>query len=177
MWKKYLIFTVLLALAIWAVWKGLNQPDTGRGLQVGALAPNFSLTDGEGKALSLESLRGKVVLLNFWATWCPPCQQEMPGLESLYLKFKDRNFTVLGVSLDEEGWDPIRKFLQTVPVTFPIVNDAEQKATDVYQIYRVPETYLIDKEGRIADKIVGPQDYTHEVFSKKIERLLSGEGS
>jgi peroxiredoxin len=171
MLRKILIFAILLALALWALWEGL-RPDLGRGPRVGALAPDFTLSDQSQRSLSLSSLKGKVVLLNFWATWCGPCQYEMPSLEALSQKFKNRGLVVLGVSLDEEGWPPIREFLQKVPVTFPILNDAEQKVTELYQTFRIPETYLIDREGRIADKIVGPQDYNEDIFSRKIERLL-----
>ncbi len=168
---RFILLIVLLGLAIYGVLRGLRH-NFVRGPQVGAPAPSFELPDMEGKPISLQALRGKAVLLNFWATWCGPCQYEMPSLESLYQKYKDRGFVVLGVSLDEEGWAPIREFLKHVPVNFPLVNDQAQKVNELYEIYRIPETYLIDPKGIIADKIVGPQDYNAEVFHQKVERLL-----
>ncbi len=171
MYRRIFLIVSLLGLAIWAVWYGLRQ-DLGRGPKIGSLAPDFTLVDQENRPQTLSSFQGKVVLINFWATWCGPCQYEMPSLELLYRKFQGRGLVVLGVSLDEEGWPVIREFLQKVPLSFPVLNDREQQVTELYQTFRIPETYLIDKSGKIADKIVGPQDYNQEVFSQKIERLL-----
>jgi peroxiredoxin len=136
------------------------------------LAPEFTLEDLTSSQVSLTDLRGKVVLLNFWATWCGPCQEEMPSLESLYRRYQDKNFVVLGVSLDEEGWAAIDAFTKRIPVTFPILLDAKQATSDLYQVYRIPETYLIDTNGQIVDKFVGPQNYDREIFFKKVEKYL-----
>ncbi len=143
-----------------------------RGPQVGSMAPNFTLEDLQHQPVSLESFRGKAVLLNFWATWCGPCQMEMPSLESLYQKYRPRGFVVLGVSVDEEGESAMQDFLKQVQVSFPIVNDKNQDVTDLYQTYRVPETYLIDPQGKIVSKFLGPQDYNKEYFFKKVEGIL-----
>lgn len=177
--RRTYIFIALGALALWAL-VHLFRQEASRGPQIGSFAPDFSLSDLQGQSVSLQSLRGKAVLLNFWASWCGPCQHEMPSLETLYQKYKDRGFVVLGVSLDEDGWAPVKEFLQRVPVSFPIVNDASQSLSENYQTYRVPETFLIDTQGRIVDKIVGPQDYDQAVFYKKVERVLpraSGESA
>jgi peroxiredoxin len=96
----------------------------------------------------------------------------MPSIEALYQKFKDRGFVVLGVSLDEEGWPAIQSFLNEIKISFPIINDKDQSVSELYQTFRVPETYLIDTQGKIVSKIVGPQDYNQEVFFQKVERLL-----
>ena len=137
------------------------------------MAPDFTLPNAQQQAVSLSSLRGKVVLLNFWATWCGPCQGEMPSLEALYRRYQDKDFVVVGVSLDEEGWPAIQEFTKQIPVSFPILLDAQQMISDLYQVYRIPETYLIDSGGKIVDKFVGPQDYDKEVFYRKVERALS----
>lgn len=169
--RRTYIIIALLALALLATVHFIQQ-ESASGPQIGSLAPEFTLPDDHGQNISLRSLRGKAVLLNFWASWCGPCQYEMPSIEALYQKFKDRGLVVLGVSLDEEGWPSVREFLQQVPVSFPIVNDKNQAVSELYETYRVPETYLLDLEGKIVDKIVGPQDYNQEVFFKKVERIL-----
>jgi peroxiredoxin len=168
--RIYLLIAVM-ALGVWALVYSLRH-DFQKEPRLGVLAPDFSLPDNRQEMLSLKSLRGKVVLLNFWASWCGPCQSEMPSLEALFQKYRDRGLVILGVSMDDEGWPAINQFLQQVPVTFPIVNDQNQSVSDLYQTYRVPETYLIDTQGRIVDKFVGPQDYNQEVFFKKLERIL-----
>lgn len=169
--RRIYIFLAILALVGWGIVTILKK-DFGSGPKVGAMAPNFSLPNMEGEKISLDSFRGKAVLVNFWATWCGPCRQEVPSLEALYQKFKDRGLVVLGVSVDDEGWDTIRTFLKTVRVTFPIVLDEDQKVSENYETFRIPETYLVNPQGEIAGKIVGPQDYDQEVFYNKIERIL-----
>jgi peroxiredoxin len=168
---RFFLFAVLALIAGTGLYLTLfHRPGTGP--KVGAMAPDFSLPAQDGKSVALSSYRGKTVLLNFWATWCGPCQQEMPSLEALYQRFKNRGFVIVGVSLDEEGWPVVQEFLQRVPVTFPLLLDAVQSVSDTYQIFRIPETYLIDAEGKIVDKFVGPQDYNQEIFYRKIERAL-----
>ncbi|HKY63036.1 MAG TPA: TlpA disulfide reductase family protein [bacterium] len=170
-WRVFL-FAILLAVAGTGLYLTLfHRPETGP--KIGAGAPDFTLPGRDGKPVSLASFRGRPVLLNFWATWCGPCQQEMPSLEALYQRYKDRGFVILGVSLDEEGWPVVEDFLKRVPVDFPLLLDSAQAVSDAYQIYRIPETYLIDAEGKIVDKFVGPQDYNQEIFYKKVERTLS----
>ena len=169
--KRFYIILAILALVVWGLVTLLKQ-DFHYGPKIGTAAPVFSLKDAKGQDLSLESFRGKLVMLNFWATWCGPCRQEMPSLEALYQKYKDRDFVVLGLSLDEEGWQPVEAFLKIIPVNFPILLDKDMRISELYETYRVPETYLIDPEGMVVAKFVGPQDYNQEVFFKKIERIL-----
>jgi len=169
--RRFYILFAVLALTGWLIYHVLHE-QVSQGPKIGAYAPNFTLNDSDNRPVSLKDLRGKVVLLNFWATWCGPCQYEMPSIEALYQKYKDRGFVVLGVSLDEEGWPVIHDFIKQVPISFPIVNDGKQEISDIYQTYRIPETYLIDPKGMIEDKFVGPQNYDQEVFFKKLERLL-----
>jgi peroxiredoxin len=97
----------------------------------------------------------------------------MPSLEALYRSFRDRPFKVIGISEDEEGWEAVEGFLKLVPVSFPILLDGDMKLSERFGTFRIPETYLIDANGKIADKFVGPQDYNQPVFHQKIERLLT----
>lgn len=173
--RRIYILLAVAALALWAIVTMLRH-DFQTGPEIGSPAPTFSLPSLEGEELSLEDFRGKAILLNFWATWCGPCRYEMPSLEALYQKYKDQGLVVLGISVDEEGWKPIREFLKVVPVSFPIVLDKDQRVTEAYETYRVPETYFIDPEGKVAGKVVGPQDFHQDVFYKKVERILPDPG-
>jgi len=172
--QRAVIFILLFAIAASGIYL-LFRRDFASGPKLGAFAPEFTLKDAQQRDIPLASLRGKVVLLNFWATWCGPCQEEMPSLEALYQRYKDKGFVVVGVSLDEEGWPAIEAFTKRIPVSFPVLLDAQQATSDLYQVYRIPETYLIDPSGKIVDKFVGPQNYDKEIFYKKVERYLPGK--
>jgi cytochrome c biogenesis protein CcmG/thiol:disulfide interchange protein DsbE len=124
----------------------------------GRPAPDFSFTlNGQPERLS--SLRGKVVVLNFWATWCPPCQDELPSLERLQARLAPLGGTVLGISVDEDE-AAYRRFLERYHVGFPTYRDPSKRIPASYGTNMYPETYIIDPEGRIARKIIGAQDWT-----------------
>lgn len=169
--RRIYILLAAAALALWGIITLLKK-DFQTGPDIGHPAPVFQLEALSGEMQSLDAYRGKAVILNFWATWCGPCRDEMPSLEALYRRYQDRGLVVLGVSVDEEGWAPVQEFLKVIPVTFPILLDKEQKVTELYETFRIPETYFINPQGEIAAKVVGPQDYNQEVFFKKVERLL-----
>lgn len=114
---------------------------------VGAPAPDFTLKSLSGETLQLSSLRGEVVLLNFWATWCAPCEAEMPTLEDRYKTFLGSGFHVLGVNADDEKTATIETFLERVPVSFPILLDPGLTVSDLYRVRGLPMTFLIDREG------------------------------
>jgi peroxiredoxin len=114
---------------------------------VGAPAPDFTLKSLTGETFQLSSLRGEVVLLNFWATWCAPCEAEMPILEDRYQTFLGSGFRVLGVNADDEKTATIETFLKRVPVSFPILLDPGLTVSDLYRVRGLPTTYVIDREG------------------------------
>jgi len=169
--RRFYILIALLALIGWGIVKILNY-EFHQGPDLGKPAPEFTLPDLQGGEMSLSSLRGKAVLVNFWGSWCGPCRKEMPSLEALYQRYRDQGLVVLGVSVQEEGWEQVREFLKVVPVSFPIVLDEGDKVSELYELLGVPETYFIDPDGNIADKVVGPQDYNQVVFFNKVERIL-----
>lgn len=116
-----------------------------------AVAPNFDLVALDGRAVSLEDLRGKVVLLNFWATWCPPCKAEMPDLEALYREYGDaRDFVVVGANA-QEGAELVAAFAEERALTFPILLDSDGTAMAQYGVRPLPTTFIIDREGYIRD--------------------------
>jgi len=112
----------------------------------------------DGKAGHLSDYRGKVVVLNYWATWCPPCVEETPALIELNKRISSRNGVVLGVSVDEDE-QAYKKFIQDHGINFPTSRDASKKSAQDYGTVMYPETYIIDRKGKIARKVIGPQDW------------------
>jgi peroxiredoxin len=111
-------------------------------------APNFSLQSRAGETVSLSDLRGDVVMINFWATWCGPCRQEMPHLEALHQRYHDLGFTLLGVNVEENS-RLSDKFLEETPVTFQILFDPENTVSNLYNVVAMPSTVLVDREGNM----------------------------
>ena len=133
-------------------------------------APNFTLKDSEGADVSLADYKGKVVLLNFWATWCGPCKIEMPWFVEFQRKYKDQGFTVLAVSLDEEGWDVVKPFLEEMELNFPVLLGNDEMADEFGGIMALPTTLIIDKEGQIVSRHMGLVERAE--YEKDIEGLL-----
>ena len=125
-----------------------------------------------GKAEKLSDFRGKVVVLNFWATWCPPCVEETPALIELNKRISNRNGVVLGVSVDEDpaAYD---KFIQDHGINFPTSRDASKKYAQDYGTVMYPETYIIDRHGKIARKVIGPQDWNSAEMVAYFDALLA----
>jgi len=133
-------------------------------------APDFSLKDVHSADVQLSEFKGKVVLLNFWATWCGPCKIEMPWFVEFQREYKDRGFSVIAVSMDEEGWDIVRPFTEELKLNFPVVVGDDKLADEYGGVSALPTTFIIDKEGRIAathQGLISKGDYEDE-----IERLL-----
>ena len=121
---------------------------------VGSAAKDFSVQDSDHR-VSLNQFRGQVVVLNFWATWCPPCEQELPSLIDMQDRLRGRGLVVLGVSIDIDG-DAYHRFLKQRGVNFVTVRDPERKVPDMYGTFGWPESYVIDRQGVLRRKIVGP---------------------
>ena len=129
-------------------------------------APDFSLPDEHGKDVRLSDFQGKVVLLNFWATWCGPCKIEMPWFVDFQRKYKDQGFSVVAVSLDDEGWEVVRPFVEQYELNFPVVVGNDEMADEFGGVAALPTTFIIDKEGRIAAThagLVSKSDYEDEI--------------
>lgn len=135
-------------------------------------AKDFELKSLDGKTYRLSSLKGKVVLINFWATWCKYCIKENPSLDRLYKKFKDDEFIVLGISVDRSALT-IENFLQKNPVSYPVLLDSKGEVfVKTYTVIGIPVTFLINKEGYIVKKLIGGQDFDSKKFVKSINALL-----
>ncbi len=134
-------------------------------------APNFRLKAADGSTLELADYKGKVIILDFWATWCPPCRREIPGFVQLYQRYRHRGLVVIGVSLDQYGWRAVKPFIQSYRVSYPVVL-GNQRVADLYGgIQTIPTTFIIDRNGNIVDKVVGYHSKSY--FEKKIKNLLS----
>lgn len=158
--KRFFSILILLALILGAGWIWLSRIPAGGADSVesiplrGHLAPDFTLQTLEGESLSLSDLRGKAVVLNFWATWCPPCQGEMPELQAAYDDHASGGLVVLGVNQAEE-MATVQAFLDDRGLTFPIVLDSQYEASQRYQVNSLPTTFFIDRNGVIREIVVG----------------------
>ncbi|WP_447977781.1 TlpA disulfide reductase family protein [Candidatus Nitrospira bockiana] len=153
-----LISMVILVVAFGIVWM---QSAKYEPLTVGKEAPDFSLPNLEGQTVQLSDFRGKVVFLNFWATWCKPCREEMPSMEVLYKNFEHDDFVVLAVSIDRVTTKKdIPPFVKSMNLTFPILVDSWGQTDKRYKLMGVPETYIIDQQGILREKVIGPRDWT-----------------
>ena len=137
-------------------------------------APEFALKDADGKTVHLEDYKGKVVLLDFFATWCGPCKIEIPWFMELERKNKDKGFSVLGVSMDDEGWEVVKPFLADLGVNYRVVIGNDATAQVYGGVDALPTTFLIDRNGRIAAVHVGLA--SKKVFEDGIQQLLQDSG-
>ncbi len=150
--RHALVSTLALTLCLGACYSGSRPP------RIGSPAPDFTVQDSDRK-VTLSGLRGNIVVLNFWATWCPPCVQEMPSLVQLQKKLKDRGVTVLAVSVDADD-SAYHKFISDHKVELLTVRDAAQKTNNLYGTFKFPETYIIDRNGVVRRKFIGAVDWT-----------------
>ena len=150
----------------------------------GSMAPNFEAVWLDGEPASLRDFQGKVVLLNVWATWCPPCVWEMPSMQRLYDEFEGQDFEVVAVSIDAPAGqrDPlgrpggnIQAFADSLSLTFPILHDPPGLIQRIYQTTGVPESFLIGRDGRIYRKVSGATEWDRPQYMEFIQRLLDEE--
>ena len=169
-----LLFFCLTAFSTHAAWD--DQPKLGHNLTAVSkpvLAPDFTLEDMDEEQHKFADYRGKVVLLNFWATWCPPCKREMPSMERLYQKFNGENFTVIAINQMETG-DHVFAYTGQLDVdpTFTVLFDKDSKVSQAYRVRGLPTTYLIDKKGVIRYRAIGGREFDHPEVEKLVKRLM-----
>jgi peroxiredoxin len=139
-------------------------------------APDFTLKDVNGQTVKLSDYRGKVVLLNFWATWCGPCKVEIPWFKEFETTYKNQGFAVLGVAMDDEGWETVKPYIMDKQVNYRVVVGNEQVSVLYGDVESLPTTFVIDREGRVASVHIGlinKSDYANEIA----QLLGGGDGS
>ncbi|MGA8491139.1 MAG: TlpA disulfide reductase family protein [Terriglobales bacterium] len=155
----FIVSTVLLS----GCYRGSRPP------RIGTAAPDFTIQDADRK-VSLGQFRGKVVLLNFFASWCAPCAEEMPSLVQVQERFQNKGVTVLGVSIDVDS-DAYHKFLKDYKIDFPTVRDPDQKTSSLYGTFKWPETYVIDRNGIVRRKFIGPVEWSQPEIVDFLSKL------
>jgi peroxiredoxin len=169
--KNERILHILILASIAAL--GFVIADTLRDktVKVGDTAPNFSVRTEGGLQLSRDSFGGKVLILNFWATWCPPCIEETPSLNALAKEYGPKGVVVLGVSIDKSE-EKYKRFLQRFGIGFPMTRDADHKLADIYGTYQFPETYIIDSNGKVVQKVISNTNWNGPEIKNFLDGLL-----
>lgn len=163
----FLVILGGLVAASVVVWDATRD----RSVNAGDIGPDFAVTTEDGKTLTRSNFGGKVLILNFWASWCAPCREETPSMEMLYRRLKDQGLVILGVSVDKNP-EKYKAFLKRYNVSFPTSYDPAAKVSDSYATYRYPESYIITSDGRVMEKIVGRKNWMDPNFIKSLQALL-----
>jgi len=134
-------------------------------------APSFQINDLTGKPVRLGDYDGRVILLNFWATWCIPCREEMPALQQLWEKFRDHGFTIIAISADSDT-AAVEKFVAKTSLTYPVLMDMDNSVQSAYEVMAIPMTYLISHDGKLSGRIMGIRDWASPEAFELIDALL-----
>jgi peroxiredoxin len=137
------------------------------------VAPAFEIENLHGGNASLADYKGKLVLLNFWATWCVPCTKEMPGMQTLWKEYKEQGLEIVAISVDEGARGRVETFSKMFGINFPILLDPESKVSDLYEVSGVPISFLIDRNGRMITRIVGTEDWLSDDTVSLVQELLA----
>jgi cytochrome c biogenesis protein CcmG, thiol:disulfide interchange protein DsbE len=158
-------FVLIIPLA-WFVYDGLRE----RNVNTGDRAPGFKVTTERGKVMTRSDFGGRVLVLNFWASWCPPCVEETPSMNALARDLAPRGVVVLGISVDQNA-DAYRRFLADHGVVFETALDPEETVNSEFGTFKYPETYVI-RDGKVRIKYIGPRDWSDPAIRREIESLL-----
>ncbi|MDZ7640375.1 MAG: TlpA disulfide reductase family protein [Bryobacterales bacterium] len=167
--ERFLIALIVLSTVVLSY--GIYDAVRDKTVFEGDRAPGFRVATNTGATITQTSFGGELLLVNFWATWCPPCVEEMPSLEQFHAKFRDRGVVVLGVNVDRSEQTYLR-FVQQSGITFPNTYDPSAGISASFGTFKFPETYLINREGRVLEKFVGPETWTSPEVVQRIERHL-----
>jgi peroxiredoxin len=170
------IIVLLVGASVYLVSSSSSRPpsEMAKAVIVGEIAPDFQLEDTKGSKISLSELRGKVVMVNFWATWCPPCIEEMPSMERLHEVMAADDFVMLAINTEQNGRSVVSDFLKKTPYTFPILYDDKGDVQKLYGVYKFPESFIVDKDGKVVEKIIGPLDWSSTKTIKYLKGLTKG---
>ncbi len=153
--NKIFALSIMLCIALFITACGQDQQGTTKTALIGNPAPDFTLVDLQGKTWTLSQLKGQVVFVNFWATWCPPCVNEMPSMQNLYEMLPKDRFKMLALLYND---DPVvaENFVEKFDITIPVLHDRDNLISRKYGLTGVPETFVVDKKGLIREKVIGP---------------------
>jgi len=163
---------ILMALGLAVLVFGIHRSFHEEIIEVGDAAPKFSIVADGGRSISVPNFGGKLLVLNFWATWCPPCVSEMSSLSQFQKDFAAAGVVVLGVSVDRNE-RAYRRLIEQKKVAFLTARDPEARLSSRYGTFKYPETYVIDRKGRVVQKTIGPADWTDAGMVNQIKALLS----
>jgi len=181
--RPYVFATILLGVLVVVAWLGRDRM---RPVMAGHPAPDFEAVALDGTPVELSDYRGKVVLVNIWATWCRPCRAEMPSMEALYREFEGTDFEIVAVSVDAEAGERdeagrsgaskarLADFARELDLTFPILHDPEGRIERQYRTTGVPESFLVDRDGVIVRHVAGATIWDHPRYRELVRRLLDG---
>jgi peroxiredoxin len=166
------VFVILIALFVGG-YLILGKNTGSKIITKGDLAPEFRLQKMDGSFVSLSELRGKVVMVHFWATWCPPCVEEIPTLDRLHHSLIGKDFEMLAVSVDEGGTEAVTPFIQKNRLDVPVLFDPGRDVAGQYGTYKFPETYIIDRQGVVRYKAIGPRDWTDPANVQILQNIIN----
>ena len=166
-----IFFLVVGSVAGFFVYREVTRVGAPGVINIGQQAPEFSIKDQQGNPVKLSDYRGKVVFLNIWGTWCQPCIEEMPEMETLNNRFKDRKFQMMAVSIDND-WDEVNKFYKEHNLTMPAFLDPGHQIAELYKVYKYPETFLIDANGFVV-KHTWQEHWADPRVMKVVENLVA----
>jgi peroxiredoxin len=165
--RLQMIAIVLIAALAYPVWDAVRE----RNVVVGDTAPDFQVKTDSGKDLSRDAFGGKLLVLNFWATWCPPCIDELPSLQSMASQMGPKGVVVLGVSVDTNA-AAYQQFVKSTRISFETSRDPDAGISAEYGTFKYPETYVINQQGKVVQKYIGPVDWMDPKVLQGIEALL-----
>ena len=172
-WIAVGVILGVLAFGLGAAW--LLTPEIGR-VEPGSPAPDAAmLTLDGGDTVAVRDLRGQVVLLNVWATWCAPCEQEMPAMQRLHEEMGPEGLKIVAVSIDQGDAESVRKWIDERHLTFEVLHDQTGRIQQIYQTTGVPESFVLDRDGTIVKKVIGATEWDHPAQKALFRRLLGGE--
>jgi len=175
--KQWLIVGAIVAVLAAVLVLGLKLSPEIFPVEVGSTAPAFTATDLKtGQSAALADYKGQVVLLNVWATWCEPCKIEMPSMEQLEKQLGPQGLKIVAVSIDEGGADVVKQFARDYGLTFRILHDPAGRIQRIYQTTGVPESFVINRQGKIVKKVIGAADWDATVNQDLVRRLLAQQG-
>ncbi len=159
------IFSIIIAFSL------LTLSPSASAVKVKQVAPDFTLASNKGGNIRLKDLRGKVVMINFWATWCAPCREELPLLNALYNNYKSKGFVLLGVNIDDKS-KLANKMIKELNIKFPVLFDSNQATSELYDLQAMPSTFILDKNGVIRFSHYGFKPGYEKKYEKNVKSLL-----